>query len=338
VVRTDWPVTQPSELAPNQCLVKLEYSGVCHSDLHIKRNDWGQSAKLPLVGGHEGIGRIVAVGAHSFVDGPHVGDRVGLKWFGNICHQCEFCRTGHESSCAKSRAMTHGFGIHGTFQEYAVSYMEYVTPIPEDVDGAATTPILCAGMTVYRALKRANLTIGQWVAISGAGGGLGHLAVQYACAMGLRVLAIDTGEVKRELALRLGAETWIDFRESEDLVGAVKDATGGGPHAALIAAGDPRPFSQAVAYLRPTGTLIAVGMPGGGAVMSLPIVSVVAKSLHIVGSAIGNRQDVSEALNVVALGKIKCEHEVRELEDINDIFADMEAGRITGRVVVKLTA
>jgi len=232
----------------------------------------------------------------------------------------------------------HGFVVPGTFQEYAVSYLEYVTPIPEHVDGAATTPILCAGMTVYKALKRANVTVGQWVAISGAGGGLGHLAVQYASAMGLRVLAVDTGEAKRDLALRLGAEKWIDFRESKDLVEDVKEATAGGPHAALIAAGDPRPFSQAVGYLRPTGTLLAVGMPGGDAMMNLPIVAIIAKSLHILGSSVGNRQEVNEALNVAALGKVKCEHEVRELEDINKIFADMEAGRLMGRVVLKLTA
>ncbi|TFK35454.1 mannitol-1-phosphate dehydrogenase M1PDH1 [Crucibulum laeve] len=337
VLKTDHPVKQPSELLPGECLVKLEYSGVCHSDLHIKKADWSRKGNLPLIGGHEGIGHVVAIGDHSGQNVIKIGDRVGLKWIANICGRCEMCRKGHESSCPVSFQKTHGFMLHGTFQQYAVSFIDYVTPIPDGIDSAAATPILCAGMTVYKALKQANVSIGQWVAISGAGGGLGHLAVQYAVARGLRVLAIDTGETKKELVLSLGAEKWIDFKESgDDLIKDVQAATGGGPQAAIIAAGDPKPFNQALLYLRSTGTLVAVGMPAGSGLLNAPVPLLIAKSLTIKGSAIGSQQDVTEALQIAAMGKVECRHEVRELDELNNIFADMEAGKIAGRIVIKL--
>jgi len=183
---------------------------------------------------------------------------------------------------------SHGFQLDGTFQEYVVSFVDYVTPIPEELDGPAATPILCAGVTAYKALKQTNLIVGQWVAIAGAGGGLGHLAIQYAVAMGLRVLAIDTGETKKTLCLSLGAEKWVDFQESAHLIDDVKAATDGlGPHAAVIAAGNVKPFNQAIMYLRSTGTLVCVGVPGGNAVLNVPVPLLVAKSLTILGSVIG---------------------------------------------------
>ncbi|KAJ3513849.1 hypothetical protein NLJ89_g2714 [Agrocybe chaxingu] len=334
-VKTDYPVKQPSELAPNECLIKLEYSGVCHSDLHIRNADWTNEIGLPLVGGHEGIGRVVAIGDHSG-DAVKVGDRVGVKWIGKVCGRCEMCRKGHESSCPVSFQTNHGYRIDGTFQEYVVSFVDYVTPIPEDIDGASATPILCAGLTIYKALKQTNLGVGQWVAISGAGGGLGHLGVQYAVAMGLRVLAIDTGETKKKLCLELGAEKWVDFMESQDLIKDVQAATDGlGPEAAVIAAGDVRPFNQAVMYLRPKGTLVCVGMPANRALLSIPVALLIAKALTIVGSAIGSQQDTTEALRMAALGKVRCRHELRKLEDINGIFDDLASGKIAGRIVIR---
>jgi len=334
-IKSDYPVKQPSELAPGECLIKLEYSGVCHSDLHIRNADWQTKALIPLVGGHEGIGRVVAVGEHSAGD-VKVGDRVGVKWIGNVCGKCEMCWKGHDSSCPLSFQTTHGFKIDGTFQEYVVSFVNYVTRIPDELDGASATPILCAGLTVYKALKQTNLTVGQWIAISGAGGGLGHLAIQYAVAMGLRVLAIDTGETKKKLCLQLGAEKWVDFRESADVINDVRAAADGlGPEAAIIVAGDARPYNQALMYLRSKGTLVCLGLPGGSAQLNVPLSLFIAKALTIVGSAIGNQQDITEALRMAALGKVKCQHEVKTLDDINGILEDMEAGKIAGRIVIR---
>lgn len=217
-----------------------------------------------------------------------------------------------------------------------MSFVNYVSPIPEDIDGATATPLLCAGLTVYKALKQANVSIGQWIAISGAGGGLGHLAVQYAVAMGLRVLAIDTGDLKKKLCIGLGAEKWVDFRESKDLVKDVQAATDGlGPEAALIVAGEITPFNQAIMYLRRKGTLVCVGMPAGNALLNIPVALLVAKSMTIVGSAIGNRQDTLEAIRIAALGKVTCQYQVRKLEDINEIFEELEAGKVAGRIVIR---
>ncbi|KXN83414.1 Alcohol dehydrogenase 1 [Leucoagaricus sp. SymC.cos] len=337
-IETDWPVTQPGELKPGECLVKLEYSGVCHSDLHIKDGDWARGPVLPLVGGHEGIGIVVAIGEHTSNPAAKIGDRVGLKWIAGVCETCEFCRTGYESACNFCRVKgIHGFQIHGTFQEYAVSYVNYVTKIPEGFDSASAAPILCAGMTVYKAIKTSGARIGQWIAITGAGGGLGHLAVQYAVAQGLRVVAIDTGESKRELVMSLGAEKWVDFRETKNLIADVQAATGGpGPQAAVIATGNAEPFSQAAMYLKSTGTLMCVGMPAGLAALNIPITLVISKCLRIIGTAIGNRQDADEAMDLAAQGKVRTRLETRKLEDLNAVFKDMAEGKITGRIVLKI--
>jgi propanol-preferring alcohol dehydrogenase len=156
-----------------------------------------------------------------------------------------------------------GFNVDGTFQQFVVSYVNHVTPIPEGYDSFEAASILCAGVTVYRAIKNSQTQMGNWIVLPGAGGGLGHLAIQYARARGLRVIAIDTGDEKKELCLRLGAEKWIDFRESKDLVKDIRDITDGlGAHAAIVTAANGAAYQQAVDYLRSGGTLMAVGLPG----------------------------------------------------------------------------
>ncbi|KAL0580049.1 hypothetical protein V5O48_001984 [Marasmius crinis-equi] len=359
-VKNDFPVTQPSELKPGQCLVKLEYSGICHSDVHIRDDDWGSGAlgiTLPRVGGHEGIGRVVAIGEGTYAAHVKVGDRVGLKWFANACLRCEMCRTGWETCCEVARRTVHGHILDGTFAEYAVSFTDYVTPIPEGLDPAEAAPLLCAGLTVYRALKQSNTKAGQWIAITGAGGGLGHLAVQFAVHKGLRVIAIgthslvlsrktsnlyeadraDTGSEKKELCTKLGAERWVDFKESKNLVQDVMEAADGlGPHAAIVAVGHPQPFNDALGYLRMTGTLVAVGMPSRTATLNIPIVLLISKVLNIVGTATGTQQDMEEALKLAQAGKIRCKVDVRKLEDINAVMDDMLKGNVNGRVVLKI--
>jgi len=292
--------------------------------------------QMPRIAGHEGIGHIVAIAEHTANSPVKVGDRVGIKWLARVCLNCEFCRTGKESACAQSLTHSSGFRVDGSFSDYVVSYVDYVTPIPENLDSAAATPLLCAGLTIYKALKQTNPQVGNWVAIPGAGGGLGHLGVQYAVAMGLRVIAIDTGDVKRDLVMSLGAEKWIDFKQTTDLAKDVKEATGGlGVHAAIIASGNPEPFTQALYYLRPAGTLVAVGLPSGGAAMQVPIGWLVTFSLHIIGTAIGNRQDVAEALEIAARGKVKCHHEIRDFKEVNQAMADVNAQKVAGRIVLK---
>ncbi|KAK7036067.1 mannitol-1-phosphate dehydrogenase [Favolaschia claudopus] len=333
-IKDDQRVLQPSELNPRECLVKIDFAGVCHSDLHIKEGGWGP-VKFPRVAGHEGIGHVVAIGEHTVGSPVKVGDRVGIKWIANACLSCEMCRTGNDICC--SQYTSHGYSVDGSFSDYALSYVDYVTPIPEALDSAAATPLLCAGVTVYKALKETKPQVGRWVAIPGAGGGLGHLGVQYAVAMGLRVIAIDTGDAKRDLCLQLGAEKFVDFKTSTDLIADVKNAADGkGPHAAIIVAAIPGPIDQALMYLRPTGTLVSVGIPSGRTSFSVPIGLFINKRLTIIGSAVGNRQDVAEALEIAASGKVACRYEVKPFKEINAIFDDLAAQKIAGRVVVQL--
>ncbi|KAG6918848.1 hypothetical protein DXG01_011253 [Tephrocybe rancida] len=322
-IRDDYPVTQPSELQPGECLVKIEYSGVCHSDLHIMKGDWQKKSILPLIGGHEAVGRVVAIGEHSDAGTVKIGDRVGLKWIADavlpVSPEHTVSLSMEPSPNTRYALSSNRFESCLTIKQ--VSYINYVTPIPDALDSAAATPFLCAGMTVYKALKQSGAKVGNWVSISGAGGGLGHL---------------DTGEAKKELVFKLGAEKWVDFKESTDLTKDVHAATDGlGPHAAIIAAGDARPFNQALLYLRMTGTLVAVGMPAGSALLNVHVPLLIGRSLTVLGSAIGNRQDISEALQIAAQGKVKCQYQVRELNELNEIFDEMESGAIAGRVLLK---
>ncbi|KAH8116951.1 mannitol-1-phosphate dehydrogenase [Phellopilus nigrolimitatus] len=332
-IRTSHPVKQAQDLAPGECLVRLSHTGVCHTDLHAKQGDWPVKPNNPLIGGHEGVGEVVAIGPNTVNSPVQLGDRVGIKWIANSCLDCEFCRKGFEMNCVN--VQLSGYTVDGTFSQYVVSFVHHVTPIPKELDSAGAASILCAGVTVYKALKNSNTKVGDYVVIPGAGGGLGHLAVQYAHAMGLRVVGIDTTEEKKKLVLSLGAEKWIDFRETKDLVADIKAATGGlGPHAAVVAAASQSAYEQAVDYLRPTGTLVVVGMPN--APLGANVFWTVFKSIRIVGSYVGNRQDAIEALEIAAAGKVKVHFALKKIGDLKSVFEGMEEGLIPGRTVLEM--
>lgn len=287
-----------------------------------------------LIGGHEGLGVIVAIAENTPYSPVKLGDRVGIKWLADSCLQCESCRKGWEQNC--SAAKVSGFTVDGTFAEYVVSFVNHVSPIPDNIDDAEAASILCAGVTTYRAIKHSNTHSGDWIVIPGAGGGLGHLAVQYATYMGLRVVAIDTGADKKALCEKLGAEKWIDFKETKDIVKDIKDATGGlGPHATLVTAANPSAYQQAVDYLRPAGTLVLVGLPNSP--LGVNIWWTVFKSIRIVGSYVGNRQDAVEALAIAARGKVKVHYALKGLSDLKEVYEGMENGAIVGRMVLNMS-
>ncbi|ADV22294.1 alcohol dehydrogenase, propanol-preferring [Cryptococcus gattii Ru294] len=326
-------VVQADELKPGQCLVKISHTGVCHTDLHAKQGDWPVPPVNPLIGGHEGVGHIVAIGANTVNSPVKLGDRVGIKWLANSCLTCEPCRRGFEMNC--DHAELSGYTINGTFGEYVVSFVNHVTPIPPSLDSAGAASILCAGVTSYKALKVSNTKVGDWVALPGAGGGLGHLAVQYAKAMGLKVVAIDTGAAKEKLVKSLGADAWVDFKTTKDLVADVKAATGGeGPAAAVVTASHKAGYTQAIDYLKPSGTLVAVGLPN--AEMGANVFWTVFKSIRIQGSYVGNRQDAIEALQLVEDGKVKVIFEQKPLADLKTVYEGLEEGKIAGRVVLQV--
>ncbi|KZV65771.1 GroES-like protein [Peniophora sp. CONT] len=332
-VKTDHPVKQPEELAPGECLVEMECTGVCHTDLHAAKGDWPVPAKTPLIGGHEGVGRIVAIGAHTANSPVKLGDRVGIKWLADSCLQCETCRKGLEQSCRNNKLS--GFTVDGTFAQYVVSYVAHVTPIPDGIDSQSAASILCAGVTTYRAIKYSNTHAGDWIVLPGAGGGLGHLAIQYARNMGLRVIAVDTGAEKQKLCKDLGAEVWVDFA-TQDVVKEIVNATNGlGAHAAVVTSASSSGYEQAIEYLREGGTLVAVGLPGA-AKLNASIFFTVLKSINIVGSYVGNRQDAIEAMEIAATGAVKCIFQAKPLAELKNVYHDLEGGKIAGRIVLNM--
>jgi propanol-preferring alcohol dehydrogenase len=318
------PVPAPG---PGEILVKVEASGVCHTDLHAARGDWPVRPAPPFIPGHEGAGIVAALGPG--VTGLKEGDAVGVPWLHSACGRCSYCTTGWETLCETQR--NTGYSVNGTFAEYVIAKADYAGRLPANVDFAAIAPILCAGVTTYKGLKETEVRPGEWVAISGIGG-LGHVAVQYAKAMGLHVAAIDVDPAKLALAKRLGADLALDGRDP-DAVAALIRETGGGAHGVLVTAVSTPAFAQAIAMARRHGTVALVGLPPGD--FPLPIFPVVLKRITVRGSIVGTRQDLAEAIAFAVEGKVKANVTVEPLEQINDIFARMEAGGIEGRIVLK---
>ncbi|SCU85468.1 LANO_0C04346g1_1 [Lachancea nothofagi CBS 11611] len=320
----DVPTPKSTEL-----LINIKYSGVCHTDLHAWKGDWPLGVKLPLVGGHEGAGVVVAMGEN--VKGWKVGDLAGVKWLNGSCMSCESCELGNESNCPE--ADLSGYTHDGTFQQYCTADAVQAAKIPAGTDLAEVAPVLCAGITVYKALKSAHLEAGQWVAISGACGGLGSLCIQYAKAMGFRVVGIDGGEGKEELFRQLGGETFIDFRTSKDVVADVIKATNGGAHGVINVSVSEAAIESSTNYVRSNGTVVLVGLPGGAKCKS-DVFNQVVKSISIVGSYVGNRADTREALDFFARGMVKSPIKVVGLSTLPEVFEKMEKGQIVGRYVV----
>ncbi len=260
-----------------------------------------------------------------------VGDNVGLKWLNGACGSCEFCLLGHESNCPN--ALFSGYTVDGSFQQYAIGKAAHVARLPKDCDLAAASPVMCAGITVYKALKVSEARPGQWVCIPGAGGGLGHLAVQYAKAMGFRVVAIDAGDEKKKLAMSLGAEVYIDFTKTKDLIEDVKKATGGGAHATVITATSELPYHQALSYARPQGSIVCVAMPAN-ATLKADVFFTVLNCIKIKGSHVGTRSDTVEAIEFFTRGLVKPIYKMRKLSELKEIYDEMEEGKIVGRIVV----
>lgn len=316
------PIPEPG---PGQALVKVIASGVCHTDLHAAHGDWPVKPKLPLIPGHEGVGNVVKIGEG--VTEVKIGDLVGNAWLASACGNCEFCRTGWETLCESQS--NGGYSVDGSFGEYMLVDAKFAAHIPEGADPYEIAPVLCAGVTVYKGLKQTEVKPGQWVVISGIGG-LGHIAVQYAVAMGMRVAAVDVAEEKLALARSHGAEVTVNAF-AEDPAEAIQAATGGA-HGVLVTAVHPAAFGQAINMTRRGGTIVFNGLPPGD--FPAPIFDIVLKGLTIRGSIVGTRQDMVEALEFYAAGKIKPTFHTRPLEDMNAILDEMVHAKIDGRVVI----
>ena len=285
-----------------------------------------RSRRHPLIPGHEGAGVVAALGPS--VTGLKEGDPVGLAWLHDSCGECEYCRTGWDALCLAQH--NSGYSVNGSFAEYAIGSAAYVGRLPPNPDFVAMAPILCAGVTTYKGIKETEVRPGEWIAISGVGG-LGQLGIQYAKAMGMHVAALDVTEEKLALARASGADVTVNAKEPDAAAQIVKQ-TGGGAHGALVTAVSPAAFAQAIHVVRRKGTITLVGLPPGE--FATPIFEVVLGRITIRGSIVGGRQDLAEAIAFAAEGKVRSHTHKMKLEDINEVFANMKAGKIDGRMVM----
>ena len=315
---------------PGQILVKTEACGVCHTDLHAANGDWPLKPALPFTPGHEGIGIVTALGAG--VTAVKEGDRVGVPWLYSACGHCEFCLAAREPVCAE--AQFGGYTKNGGFADYIVADPNYVAHIPAGLIAREAAPLICAGITSYKGIKETQARPGEWVVVSGVGG-LGHLGIQYAKAMGLHVCAVDIDDGKLAHAKRLGADAVVNAKDGDPIAAVIK-ATGGGAHGVLITAPSLGAFKQGVGMTRKCSTCVLVGLPPGE--FPTPLFDVVANCITIRGSFVGNRRDMAEALAFAADGKVKADIELQPLSAINNVFQRLGHGDVPSRVVLEFAS
>lgn len=254
------------------------------------------------------------------------------------------CQAGSDGLCFDQRIS--GYYTPGTFQQYVLGPANYVTPIPDNLPSDEAAPMLCAGVTVHAALKRSRARPGDWIVISGAGGGLGHLAVQLASrGMGLRVIGVDHGS-KAELVKASGAEHFVDVTQfpTDDKGAAisahVKSLAGGlGAHAVVVCTASNAAYAQSVQFLRFNGTVVCVGIPEGD---PQPIATAFPGNIlfqhhTITGSAVGNRTDAIETMDFAARGVIKTHFRTEKMGALTSVFEQMQKGELQGRVVLDLS-
>ncbi len=316
---------------PDDVLIQVEACGVCHSDLHVAEGDQPPLravTKPHLIPGHEVVGRVVEQGAN--VGHLAIGDRVGVAWLHATCGECAACREGRENLCRK--AQITGVTVDGGYAEFMVARASHALPVPDGLTPEAAAPLFCAGLTVYRALKNAEVERGQTVAIFGVGG-LGHLAVQIAKAWGAEVIALDVEPAKLELARRSGADQVLDAGNADDIKALRKR---GGVHVAVVTSAAKAAYDTAFKCLRPAGILSVVGLPAEPLTFSaLSLVGIEAK---VVGSSVGTRDDMREVLAPAANGSLRCVTEMQPLSEVNAVFERMRRGQINGRVVLNCCA
>jgi alcohol dehydrogenase, propanol-preferring len=321
-------VARPSP-GPGEVLIAVEACGVCHSDLHVADGDWKQFAgivKRPLILGHEIAGRVTELGPE--VRELKIGDRVGVPWIHWTCGVCEFCREGNENLCVKQKIT--GVTVDGGYAEFVKAPASHTTRIPDSVSFAEVAPLFCAGVTVYRALQQAKICAGQRLAIFGIGG-LGHIAMQLARAMGAEITAVDVSDEKLVLAESLGAANTLNAAKAK----VVKELRAkGGVHAAMVTSAAKEAYDMAFACVRPTGTLLAVGLPGNE--ICFPAIMMAASEIRIQATAVGTRQDLREVLALAGAGKVRCQTSTHRLAEANAVLEELRGGTISGRAVLTM--
>ncbi|MFJ9948708.1 alcohol dehydrogenase AdhP [Kitasatospora sp. NPDC091207] len=324
LVIEDRPVPAP---APHQVLVRIEASGLCHTDIHAAHGDWPVKPAPPFVPGHEGVGVVEAAGDQ--VRHVQVGERVAVAWLADACGRCDHCVSGWETLCLRQH--NSGYSVDGAYAEYALAHGDYVIPVPDGIDPLDAAPLSCAGVTTYKALKVSGAAPGTRVLVSGIGG-LGHLALQYARIFGAETIAVDVTDDKLALARELGADHVLDAR-TQDVAAEVQRL--GGAHAAVALAVSNASFQAAYGSLRRGGTLVLVALPAEGK-LELPVFDTVLNGTKVIGSIVGTRQDLAEVFRLHALGRTRVIRETRRLEEVNTCFDEVLAGKVSARLVFDL--
>jgi alcohol dehydrogenase, propanol-preferring len=312
------------EPGPGQVLVKIEASGLCHTDIHAAHGEWPVKPSPPFIPGHEGVGVVTATGPGATVHKR--GDRVAIPWLGYACGHCRYCVAGWETLCQVQQ--NTGYSVNGSYAEYVVGDDRYVVDVPDDVSSLDAAPLTCAGVTTFKAIKVARLQPGETASVVGIGG-LGHLAVQYARLFGARVIAVDVEDAKLDLARALGADLTVNARTT-DPVQAITEY--GGADVAVVTAASPRTFEQAFASLRRGGRLSCVGLPADDKI-TISIFDTVLSGKQIIGSIVGTRNDLTDVFALHAAGRTKVIAEPRHLEDVNACFDEVLEGHVPARLV-----
>jgi propanol-preferring alcohol dehydrogenase len=331
-VNNSYPVPA---LNQGQALVRLSYTGVCHSDLSGINGTWNRRATCD-VPGHEGVGRIIAYHPDTDLSTvPPLDTRVGVPLIRHPCMTCDICKLPDGEVLCHNTSF-HGMQSNGTYQQYIAIYTSYLVRVPESVPDPEIAPILCGGVTSYKAIKKSGAKAGDWIVIAGAGGGLGNFAVQYGVAMGMRVIGIDTGDDKRKKTLDLAAAAFVDYR-TDDVPKKILEIAEGGAAAVIVLAGSKSTYTQALEYVRVQGCIVSVGLPHEDFRIHVPPGSMIHQDITLKGSMVGTRKDIGEALDFVVRGLVKPNIVVHPLEDITDIYQRMEKNEVIGRAVLKMT-
>ncbi|PLB47991.1 alcohol dehydrogenase [Aspergillus steynii IBT 23096] len=325
-IKHDHPVPSPAE---GEILVKLEFSGLCHSDVHSVR---GETPMLTDVAGHEGVGKVVKVGS-GVNEQDWLGTRVGIRWLYSSCLKCEICAINNTACPYQKNA---GANVPGTFQQYLISPAVHVTRIPSQLEPDVAAPLLCAGIAMYSSIMKTKTRPGDWLVLPGAGGGLGHMGVQIAAKKGLRVIAVDSGEKKKQLCLSLGAASFLDYKV-DDIETEVKKLTSGlGAHAVICTANSEPAYTQSMRLLRSLGVLVCVGIPSVPFRLPATPFDMIVKGLTIVGNSAGTAKEMDALMEMAVAGDVTAHIECFEFDKIDEVLQRLGRSEIEGRAVVKI--
>ncbi len=321
----DVPVPEPG---PGEVLVRIEASGLCHTDIHAAHGDWPVRPVPPFIPGHEGIGHIEKLGAG--VTTRQVGDRVAIAWLGSACGQCRYCIGGWETLC--ERQQNSGYSVNGTFAEYAVAPAAFASPVPDGISALDAAPLTCAGVTTYKAIKVGRVAPAETVAVFGVGG-LGHLALQYARIAGGFTIGVDIEDAKLAMATELGADHVVNARTA-DPAQAIQDL--GGADVAVALAASPASFDQAYRSLRRGGRLVCVALPADNGALTVPVFDTVINGKSVIGSIVGTRNDLADVFALHAAGRTRVIAVERKLDEVNESIDDVLSGQVPARIVFRL--